>query len=117
MRGITHYLSTSDLVPTFSFCDQDLLAHYFTGRWKPLPWCYNALKTLRNVHEHLWRDEEARCVHYIFGEKPWHQPRGTGGEYEVQNGWWWDTYEGLKEDMKLSDPEGGELVDAQVAKV
>ena len=81
-----------------------------------MPWCYNGLKTLRNIHGHLWRDEEVRCVHYIFHEKPWNQPRGTGGQYEESNSWWWDVYEQLGEEMKVSDPDGWGLVDAQVTK-
>lgn len=114
--GISDYLSNSPLVPTFSFPDQDLLANYFAGRWKVLPWCYNALKTLRNIHGPLWRDEEVRCVHYIFHEKPWHQPRGAGTEYEHTHNWWWDVYEQLGEDLKQSYPEGWKLVDAQVVR-
>ncbi|KAJ8508790.1 hypothetical protein ONZ45_g8974 [Pleurotus djamor] len=46
-QGLSHYLATSPDVPTFSFPDQDLLAAYFKGKWKPLNWYYNALKTLR----------------------------------------------------------------------
>lgn len=114
--GISDFISTSPLVPTFTFPDQDLLAHYFAGRWKVLPWCYNALKTLREIHKPLWRDEEIRCIHYILHEKPWHQPRGTAKEYELLNSWWWDKYEQLGEQMKVSDLEGWGLVDAQVAK-
>ncbi|KAG1716538.1 hypothetical protein ID866_590, partial [Astraeus odoratus] len=57
-KAIYHHLNTSPLVPTWSFSDQDLLADFFKGRWKPLPWCYNALKTLMIIHEPLWRDEE-----------------------------------------------------------
>ena len=90
--GIEVFLNTSPLVPTFLFPDQDLLAAYFVGRWKPLPWCYNALKTLRYIHRPLWRDEEVRCLHYILKDKPWTQPRGTGGDYEELNSWWWDRY-------------------------
>lgn len=114
--GIKEFLQTSPLVATFSFPDQDLLAAYFFGKWRVLPWCYNALKTLRQIHKPLWRDDEARCVHYIFAVKPWHQLRGTSGEYEEVNSWWWDCYERLGEDMQVSDPEGWVLVDAQVAK-
>jgi Glycosyl transferase family 8 len=70
-QSIVDFLRTSPLVPTFTFPDQDLLAAFFRGRWKPLPWVYNALKTLRATHQNLWHDEEVRCLHYIFPEKPW----------------------------------------------
>ncbi|PSR85831.1 hypothetical protein PHLCEN_2v5307 [Hermanssonia centrifuga] len=116
-ESVIHYLSTSPLVPTFSFPDQDLLAAHFAGRWKVLPWCYNALKTLREIHKPLWRDDEVRCLHYILHDKPWSTPRGTAGIYELQNGWWWDTYDKLGQEMQASNPEGWAIVDAQVTKL
>ncbi|KAI0094619.1 nucleotide-diphospho-sugar transferase [Irpex rosettiformis] len=115
-ESIHNYLATSPLIPTFSFPDQDLLANFFAGRWKALPWCYNALKTLRQIHQNLWRDEEIRCVHYILHQKPWHAPRGSVPEDEVTYGWWWADYDRLRDAMKESDPEGWELVDSHVAK-
>ncbi|KAI0785979.1 nucleotide-diphospho-sugar transferase [Abortiporus biennis] len=114
--SISYYLSTSPLVPTFSFPDQDLLSNLFVGRWKPLPWCYNALKTLRDVHKPLWRDDEVRCLHYILAKKPWHLPRGTAGQYEEVHQWWWDKYEELSAEMKTNDPKGFELMDSHVTK-
>ncbi|KAI0702509.1 nucleotide-diphospho-sugar transferase [Cytidiella melzeri] len=114
--NLHHYLMTSPLVPSFSFSDQDLIANFFAGRWKVLPWCYNALKTLRQVHESLWRDDEVRCVHYILSQKPWDAPRGTVPDDEVVYGWWWAAYDRLRDAMILSDPEGWELVDSSVAK-
>lgn len=115
--SIMHFLSTSPLVPTFSFPDQDLLAAFFTGRWKVLPWCYNALKTLREIHRPLWRDEEIRCLHYILHDKPWSTPRGTAGIFEETHGWWWDRYEELGRDMSVSDPAAWSVVDKQVTKL
>jgi len=44
---IKAFLSTSPIVRNFIFPDQDLLAAVFEGRWRPLPFIYNALKTLR----------------------------------------------------------------------
>lgn len=110
---------TSPLVPTFAFPDQDLLAAFFKGRWKPLPWCYNALKTLRVIHKPLWRDEEVRCLHYILAEKPWQKrirQKGGGDEYEEVNRWWWERFDKLEEEMKITDKEGWTLVVANVAK-
>lgn len=115
-ESIHHYLITSPLIPTFSFPDQDLLANFFAGRWKVLPWCYNALKTLRQIHQPLWRDEEVRCIHYILHQKPWHAPRGSVPEDEVTYSWWWADYDRLRDAMKESDSEGWELVDSFVAK-
>lgn len=63
----------SDQVTNMSFPDQDLLLAIFADRWVPLPYVYNALKTLRmsNVHGQIWRDEEVKNVHYILTPKPW----------------------------------------------
>jgi lipopolysaccharide biosynthesis glycosyltransferase len=91
MSGLAHFLSTSPLVSSFSFPDQDLLATFYKGRWKPLPWCYNALKTLRKVHKPLWRDEEVRCLHYILAIKPWQTKVVDEWEKEMHR-WWWDGY-------------------------
>ncbi|PCH33510.1 glycosyltransferase family 8 protein [Wolfiporia cocos MD-104 SS10] len=115
--AIRHFLSTSPLVPTFSFPDQDLLAAFFRGKWKSLPWCYNALKTLRVIHKPMWRDEEVRCLHYILADKPWSTPPGTGGDYEGVNQWWWDRFEKLRAEMQPSDSTGWELVVSNVAKL
>jgi lipopolysaccharide biosynthesis glycosyltransferase len=115
LEAITNYLATSPLVSTFSFPDQDFLAAFFQGRWKPLPWCYNALKTLKVIHKPLWRDEEIRCLHYILHDKPWHQ-RIIEGEYKEFNEWWWTRLDKLKEELALDgDAEGWKLIDANVA--
>jgi Glycosyl transferase family 8 len=114
-KAIKHYIATSPLVPTFSFPDQDLLANFFKGKWKPLPWCYNALKTLRDIHKPLWRDEEIRCLHYILPDKPW-DGRVPGGPYEEVNGWWWDRFSKLKEEMQTADSVGWSLVFSNVSE-
>jgi len=116
---IGEYLSTSPLIPTFSFPDQDLLAAFFAGRWKPLPWKYNALKTLRVIHKNIWRDEEVRCLHYILDDKPW-QARisqvDNGGVYTEMNQWWWDEFEKLGEEMQTRNQRGWNIVVENVAK-
>ncbi|KAH9082118.1 nucleotide-diphospho-sugar transferase [Lactarius deliciosus] len=97
-RSIVDFLHTSPLVPTFSFPDQDLLAAAFEGKWKPLPWVYNALKTLRAIHKGLWRDEEVRCLHYVLPDKPWKR-RVRGGdvvdEATETHRWWWELFDRL----------------------
>jgi len=113
-RSLERFLETSPLVPTFSFPDQDLLAWFFKGKWKVLPYCYNALKTLRIFHPALWRDEEVRCLHYILPKKPWHIPPGRAGEFEEMHQLWWDRYYDLAKQLKGSDPEGWRLVDSHV---
>ncbi|KAF6812256.1 hypothetical protein CSOJ01_05245 [Colletotrichum sojae] len=73
------------------FPDQELLADVFRGRWVPLPYVYNALKTLRwrGVHDGIWRDGEVRNVHYILSPKPWADADGGKGNEEETYRWWW----------------------------
>lgn len=104
MSGLTEYLSTSPLVPTFRFADQDLLAAFYEGRWKPLPWCYNALKTLKKVHQPLWRDEEVRFLHYILAVKPWQTRVVDEWEKEIHQ-WWWDRFRLLEDRLSQEGDE------------
>jgi lipopolysaccharide biosynthesis glycosyltransferase len=112
-EAVYHYLKTSDKVPTFAFPDQDLLSAFFEGKWRPIPWYYNALKALRHVHPKEWSDDEVRCVHYIFPEKPW-QRRVDSPEveelYGTLHGWWWQQFDELGNEMKATNPEGWKLV-------
>jgi len=62
-NAIIERLMTSAEVENFTFADQDLMIEHFKGMWKPLPWYYNALRTLQVVHPKIWRDEEVRCLH------------------------------------------------------
>ncbi|KAI0257592.1 glycosyltransferase family 8 protein [Lactifluus subvellereus] len=115
-RSITDFLRTSPLVPTFSFPDQDLLAAFFQGRWKPLPWVYNALKTLRVIHKNLWRDEEVRCLHYILSDKPWKarvQESDAVDDLAEMDRWWWERFDGLIKELG-DDSETQELLLANV---
>lgn len=77
---ILDYLN-SPAAAKLEFADQSLLSDLYKGRWVPLPYVYNALKTLRweGVHKEIWRDEEVKNVHYILSPKPW-------DEYEVVEG-------------------------------
>ena len=72
-------LDTSPLVPSWKFCDQDLIGTFFGGggeapegwgditkeelgdQWMPLPYYYNALKTLRPVRRYV----KSMFVHII----------------------------------------------------
>lgn len=56
-------IQTDAAIDTYCFPDQDFLADYFHGRFTPLPWVYNGLKTLRKSHPALWRDDEVKNVH------------------------------------------------------
>jgi len=112
--AILKYLATSDLVPSFKFPDQDLISTFFKGKWKPLPYVYNALKTLRHSHAPLWRDEEVKCLHYVLHDKPWMSRPRDEDPYADFNRWWWSTYDSILEQLRL---DGGDwqYVDKNVA--
>jgi lipopolysaccharide biosynthesis glycosyltransferase len=70
--------TTTKISSKLPFADQSLLSDLFRGRWRVLPWVYNALKTMRwpGVHDRLWRGEndgKVKCVHYILTPKPWQE--------------------------------------------
>ena len=78
-----------DGISEYIFPDQELLSVAFKGRWAPLPYIYNALKTLRkeDVHGAIWRDDKVKNVHYILSPKPWDSKREDVTEETVR--WWW----------------------------
>lgn len=116
MRQIEGFIDTSPLVPDFKFPDQDLLAAVFYGRWMPLPWKYNALKTLKKIHPSCWKDDEIRMLHYILRDKPWHYKRGEGpSEYEYMYRWWHDTFDRVIDDLKAHPDSHWEAVKAEVS--
>ncbi|PBP21998.1 glycosyl transferase family protein [Diplocarpon rosae] len=95
---VRRFLATDPRVEHFIFPDQDLLAAFFRGRWRPLGYQYNALKTMRYWHPAMWRDDEVRNLHYIV-DKPWRARVGDDGVagYLGKDGethrWWWREYE------------------------
>lgn len=74
------------------FADQSLLSDLYKGRWVPLPYIYNALKTMRwpDVHHQIWRDDKVKNIHYILAPKPWDEMDEQGnfiGKDET-HAWW-----------------------------
>lgn len=89
-------LNDKDAIRSYSFCDQDLVGDVFSGRWVPLSYKYNALKTLRKIHSDIWDDSEVKNIHYIISPKPWEFrtredaiKSDTTGTFES----YWDVYE------------------------
>ncbi|KOS13699.1 glycosyltransferase family 8 protein [Malassezia pachydermatis] len=86
-------------VSAYRFPDQDLLADVYRGKYTPLPWYYNALKTIRRCHENIWDDGQVRNIHYIL-EKPWHL--GPLAPHEDADAHlhllWWEAYQSLASD-------------------
>jgi lipopolysaccharide biosynthesis glycosyltransferase len=82
----------SDKAIDLEFADQSLLSDLFRGCWVPLPYTYNALKTLRwkGVHNEIWRDDKVKNIHYILAPKPWNEMDAQGnfiGKDETHE-WW-----------------------------
>lgn len=82
----------SDLA-AYPFSEQDLLNEVFADRWLPLPWFYNALKTLPYQHPAIWRREAVKNLHYIQA-KPWkrdlNQPESERDRYYDLDKLWWE---------------------------
>ncbi|KAM0804782.1 nucleotide-diphospho-sugar transferase [Usnea florida] len=97
-KAMHHHFLTSPELSTFQFPDQDFLASFFCGRWRPLPWKYNALKTMRQWHTNIWRDEEVKGLHYIV-DKPWEKRvasdgiAGHLGRDGETHTWWWNVWD------------------------
>ncbi len=83
-----------DKTTSYDFSDQSLLGDVFRGRWVPLPYIYNALKTLRwkGVHDAFWRDGEVKNVHYILSPKPFEESEEDMRESkrDPTHLWWHD---------------------------
>ncbi|KAJ9115882.1 hypothetical protein QFC22_005024 [Naganishia vaughanmartiniae] len=121
LETIIDFIHTSPEVPGYRFPDQDALAAVFVDKWIPLPYIYNALKTLRTAHKSLWKDDDLKNIHYIL-DKPWDVVPGptaswpmTGTEYADVHEWWWHKYRDVLADMKQRSGSGWEVVDAHVS--
>lgn len=83
------------------FADQSLLSDLYRERWVPLPYIYNALKTLRweGVHNAIWRDESVKNIHYILSPKPWDEinDKGEWTGKEESHKWWIDANRARKD--------------------
>ncbi|KAI1471477.1 glycosyltransferase family 8 protein [Daldinia caldariorum] len=89
---LIHAMNTHPDVPNMIFFDQDLLAIVYRGRWKPLPYHYNALKPMRSCHSGLWRDEHVKILHYILN-KPWKSRSYDANDViESTHKLWWDEF-------------------------
>lgn len=85
---------SSDAAIDMEFADQSLLSDLFRRRWVPLPYIYNALKTMRwkGVHDAIWRDDHVKNIHYILAPKPWDEMDEDGNYIgkDDSHSWWVD---------------------------
>ena len=100
---ITKQMEDSEAMQKYDFPDQGLLSDVFMDRWVPLPYVYNALKTLRwkDIHTTIWRDDRVKNVHYIFGPKPWDTKLGEVDELPFA--WWHEMNQKRKVVEQASD--------------
>ncbi len=73
----------------YPFAEQDLLNEHYHQNWQPLPYVYNALKTLAFQHPTLWDPSEVKNIHYII-DKPWQKELDPDDRYYPVNKLWWD---------------------------
>ena len=82
----------------FLFAEQDFLNDYFRDRWVPLPYVYNALKTLSVQHPDLWHLPDVRNIHFII-DKPWARRPGSDDPYLDLTRLWWEVVDEQAYDM------------------
>lgn len=88
-EDMVQQLSEVDDLSRYLFAEQDFLNDYYHQRWKPLPYIYNALKTLPFQHAALWDLSEVKNIHYII-DKPWEKAPDKQDRYYALNKLWWD---------------------------
>ena len=79
-------MASDSAVMNYEFADQSLLSDLFSGRWVALPYTYNALKTSRETHAPIWRDDEVKNMHFLLSPKPWDEKLGE--ESHPTHKWW-----------------------------
>ncbi|KAK7208084.1 nucleotide-diphospho-sugar transferase [Myxozyma melibiosi] len=96
-------MASPTMTDNYEFADQSLLSDVFRDSWVPLSYKYNALKTLRDVHKPIWRDEEVKNVHYILTPKPWDLRDPENELFE----WWWKINDQRHADEKAANVYDG----------
>ncbi|WP_158784388.1 glycosyltransferase family 8 protein [Pantoea sp. BAV 3049] len=84
-----HQLAELNDLSRYLFAEQDFLNDYFHQHWQPLPYIYNALKTLPFQHAAMWDMAEVKNIHYII-DKPWEKKLDPDDRYYSLNKMWWD---------------------------
>ncbi|AUX73024.1 glycosyltransferase family 8 protein [Erwinia pyrifoliae] len=87
-------LAAMDDLTEYRFPEQDFLNQFYRARWRPLPWIYNALKTLPHQHPAVWQLARVKNIHFIL-DKPWQKPRDKTDRDFALNKLWWDVAQQL----------------------
>lgn len=82
-------LSSLEDLSRYQFAEQDFLNEYYRDRWQPLPYIYNALKTLPFQHPSMWDQAQVKNIHYII-DKPWENALDPADRYYPLTKLWWD---------------------------
>lgn len=82
-------LAALDDLSTYLFAEQDFLNQFWRDRWQPLPYIYNALKTLPHQHPRIWAMSRVKNIHYII-DKPWEKQPDPDDRYYTLNKLWWN---------------------------
>lgn len=82
-------LSRMDDLSRYLFAEQDFLNDFYHQHWQPLPWIYNALKTLPSQHARIWDLSRVKNIHYII-DKPWSKAPDPDSRDYTLNKLWWD---------------------------
>jgi len=90
-----------DDLERYPFAEQDLLNEHYHQRWQPLPYVYNALKTLAFQHPSLWDASDVKNIHYII-DKPWQKALDPEDRYYPVNKLWWDVAADLPANASLA---------------
>ncbi|QUG75179.1 glycosyltransferase family 8 protein [Erwinia sp. E602] len=87
-------LAALDDLSGYLFAEQDFLNQFYRNRWQPLPYIYNALKTLPHQHPAVWDIDRVKNIHYII-DKPWQQQPDPQSRYYALDKAWWQVAAGL----------------------
>lgn len=95
-NAMINYLNSISDLTIFPFPDQDFLNQVFKHKWKPIPFAYNALKTLQWAHPPMWDIGHIKNIHYILA-KPWDIDLDQGLSemetiYKPLYVLWWNNY-------------------------
>ncbi|KXN89910.1 Galactinol synthase 1 [Leucoagaricus sp. SymC.cos] len=112
-KTLQRFFSSNTKLMSYIFPDQDFLSELYEGRWKPISWEYNALRTLRTIHADVWKDDQVRCVHYILSDKPWltrKNPDVNAPHFGLLHEWWWQVFDEVSRKLESTNPEGHKIV-------
>ncbi len=95
LKELIERIEAIDPTRNLPFPEQDILNDHFQGKWRTLPYSYNALKQLAFGHPRMWNINAIKNLHYTL-KKPWEVKLGEPDEYESLNELWWQTHASLQ---------------------